>query len=206
MEDSRINLNDAITGVIQEAKELSDRLRESQEESARREKARADRVRSLNLPNMSIAKEFDDFMLVAAAACGTPHAAITVLDESFTYVKALHGFDYQMVIPRSESICDVCVTKSSTLVIEDPLSDPLVNWKKPVVDDNLKFYAGSPLMSEDGYSLGVICVFDYVEYHKPTPKQIEILEAISRMITNKLIVMIKNPTVFNLPVVFTLPL
>jgi GAF domain-containing protein len=205
MEKSRNNLNDAISGVIQEAKELADRLRVSQEEAVIREKARADRVRSLNLPNMPLEKEFDDFMLVVAAACGTPHASISVLDESFSYIKALYGFDYEIIIPRSESICDVCISKNSTLVIEDPKSDPLVNWRKPVAVNDLKFYAGTPLVSDDGFSLGVVCVFDFAESHKPTPKQIEILEAISRMITNKLIVMIKNPSFFNLPVTFNLP-
>ena len=72
------------------------------------------------------------------------------------------------------------MTEAKTLVVEDTLQDPRFAANPLVTGDpNIRFYAGAPLITEEGHVLGTVCVIDT----KPrtfSPQQREALEALSR--------------------------
>jgi|TARA_B110000881_G_scaffold184602_1_gene172413 GAF domain-containing protein len=67
-------------------------------------------------------------------------------------------------MPRDFSICQFSLnTTHQQLIIEDPLQDERT---KPIVSlpeyPPVRFYAGAPLISSQGFSIGTLCVMDVV--------------------------------------------
>jgi len=71
-----------------------------------------------------------------------------------------HGVDIDAV-PRRDTFCSHMIEQFEVMVVPDLLEDtrfvdnPFVSG-----DPNIRFYAGSPLTSHDGYNLGSLCVLD----------------------------------------------
>ena len=107
-------------------------------------------------------QEFDDIAELAAAICGTPISAVTLLDESWQYHKGSVGTGEDL-IPRSQSFCQHTIRQEGVFVVRaadtDPRfeSNPLVIGKKAI-----RFYAGAPVYSPDGTKVGALCVLDTV--------------------------------------------
>lgn len=104
--------------------------------------------------------EFDDFTRLASLICQTPIALITLVDESRLCFKSRVGIDV-CEIQRSLSICEHAIQGSGLLEIPDARLDerfcanPLVTGEPYV-----RFYAGAPLTTPDGYRIGTLCVID----------------------------------------------
>ena len=87
-------------------------------------------------------------------------AAISLIDESRQWFKSSHGLDFRET-SRDAALCAHVVHDSEPMVVTDALADerfadnPLV-----IKDPRIRFYAGHPLVLEDGSCIGTLCVFD----------------------------------------------
>jgi hypothetical protein len=103
---------------------------------------------------------FDDVAQLAADICGTEIALITLVDADRQWFKARVGVT-QTGTARDLSFCGHCITHRHPLVVEDTHADdrfadnPLVTG-----DPHLRFYAGVPLLVEEGSAVGAISVAD----------------------------------------------
>ena len=103
---------------------------------------------------------FDDLTRLAAHICAMPVALISLVDERRVWFKSKIGLE-QSEVPREASPCCNTVLGSDLLVIDDARRDarfansPLVT-EKP----NIRFYAGMPLRTSDGFNIGTLCVAD----------------------------------------------
>jgi signal transduction histidine kinase len=122
---------------------------------------------------------FDDLTLIATAICGTPMSTLTLVDGERQWFKSRVGVDGEGD-PRDVSFCAHTVGPRETLVVEDAWRDsrfaenPLVLGKP-----HIRFYAGSPLVTERGHVLGTICVLDR-EPRRLREEQVAALDALSR--------------------------
>jgi GAF domain-containing protein len=67
-------------------------------------------------------------------------------------------------------------------VVPDALQDERFRNNPFVVSDpHIRFYAGAPLINEDGYALGTICVVDQAP-RELTPEERDALKALSRLV------------------------
>ncbi|KAA8915004.1 hypothetical protein FN846DRAFT_2794 [Sphaerosporella brunnea] len=87
-------------------------------------------------------------------------ACISLIDENMEVVKAEHSFG-RVYLPRSHSIAAHAILGNETMVILDTVKD----WRlrgNPLTQDvpNLRFYAGAPIVTFDGHTIGVFAVFD----------------------------------------------
>ncbi len=104
--------------------------------------------------------EFDDFTRLASLICQTPIALISLVDESRQWFKSRVGVEV-CETDRSISICQHAIQGSGLLEIPDARLDerfcanPLVTGEPYV-----RFYAGAPLTTPDGYRIGTLCVID----------------------------------------------
>ncbi|WP_203817599.1 sensor histidine kinase [Paractinoplanes ferrugineus] len=102
----------------------------------------------------------DDLSRLAARIFDTPMATVTLVDADRQWFAGHTGMDGNEA-PRAISLCAWMIDDPRPLVVPDARLDPRFNDYSNVTGDPfIRFYAGVPLISEDGYILGSVCVLD----------------------------------------------
>lgn len=87
-------------------------------------------------------------------------ASLNLIDRDRQVVLATAGLGEEDS-PRSEALCDVTIQRPQITVVPDTALDPVLrerSWAQG--PDALRFYAGYPVESPDGYRVGALCVVD----------------------------------------------
>jgi PAS domain S-box-containing protein len=105
---------------------------------------------------------FDDLTSLAAQLCEKPMALVSLVDADRQWFKSRRGLDLEST-PREQSFCAHALRSPEVLEIPDALLDPRFAGNPLVTGHSyLRFYAGAPLVTSDGYVLGTLCVLDTV--------------------------------------------
>ncbi|HLL77668.1 MAG TPA: ATP-binding protein [Pyrinomonadaceae bacterium] len=125
---------------------------------------------------------FDDIVRLAAQFCRTPVALISLVDRDRQWFKARVGLELEE-LPREVAFCAHAICGPGALVIPDAASDPRF-VSNPIVHTgpHVRFYAGVPLLTEDGHALGTLCVIDHVP-RELTEEQLGALRVLSHHAT-----------------------
>lgn len=128
---------------------------------------------------------FDDLTLIASQICGVPIALISLVDEDRQWFKSRVGVEVQET-SRSVSFCAHAILQQGIFTIPDALTDERFR-NNPFVqgDPHVRFYAGAPITTQDGYALGTLCVIDYVP-RELTADQKNALSALQRQVSAQL--------------------
>ncbi len=129
---------------------------------------------------------FDDLVAIAASICGVGQGMVSLVDADRQWFKSAMGIPRDST-PREESFCaHAILDEGSVLVVPDATQDERFIGN-PLVEgpEGIRFYAGAPLLSGEGYPIGTLCVFDRVP-QRIGPVQIEALKALSRQVTHLL--------------------
>lgn len=131
-------------------------------------------------------KEFDDIASIAAAICGIPISLITFIDDKRQYFKSHIGTDFTEN-QRELSFCTHAIASSDdVMIVQDATKDarfadnPMVTGPTKLV-----FYAGVPLVNEEGYALGTICVLDQ-QQHELSEEQVSALKSLAKQVVDKI--------------------
>ncbi|MES2955457.1 MAG: GAF domain-containing protein [Pseudomonadota bacterium] len=146
------------------------------------EKLRQDALDRLHVVDTPEERAYDDITRLAADMCGTPMALISLSDHERQWFKSRVGIQVQE-LPRENSFCShALLAPHEVMVIEDTAKDqrfathPLVTG-----DPNIRFYAGAPLLTQSGHSMGAICVIDTVP-RQLDAKQLETLQFMAQQV------------------------
>jgi PAS domain S-box-containing protein len=105
--------------------------------------------------------EYDDIVQLAAQLCGVPIALISLVDRDRQWFKAKAGLPGVSETERCVSFCTVAIEREHVLVVEDASRDARFSANPLVMGAPfIRFYAGAPIQSEDGFNLGTLCVID----------------------------------------------
>ena len=129
---------------------------------------------------------FDDLAELASHICQTPIAVISLIDENRQWFKARVGLDMTETTREMAFCAHAILQPTEVLEVSDACTDPRFS-SNPLVtgDPRLRFYAGAPLVTPDGYALGTICALD----HQPRTlddQQRKALRALSRQVVAQL--------------------
>ncbi|WP_174365987.1 GAF domain-containing protein [Deinococcus sp. JMULE3] len=103
---------------------------------------------------------FDRVTRIAARLFHAPIALVTLVDQDRQWFKACLGLDLRQT-DRSVSFCTYTIQSDGVMVILDATRDPLFEHNPLVTGaPHIRFYAGAPLVTPDGFRLGSLCVID----------------------------------------------
>lgn len=104
---------------------------------------------------------FDAIAKLASQICGMPISMISLVDKSRYWFKSVQGLDFNES-PRDDSFCSMAIKDpNSVYVIEDTHKDPLAaKSPKSMGESGIRFYAGAPLVTSEGFAIGALCVMD----------------------------------------------
>lgn len=130
--------------------------------------------------------DYDNLTAIASEICDTPISVISLIDSKRQWFKSHHGLDATET-PREYAFCAHAINEpNKILLVPDARIDNRFHDNPLVTGDPLViFYAGVPLISDEGFPLGTLCVID----HKPkklSEKQLNSLSALSNQVMNLL--------------------
>jgi len=128
---------------------------------------------------------FDDLTELAALVCEAPISLISLVDEDRQWFKSKFGISMSET-SRDVSFCAHALNGPELLIVPDATRDRRFSSNPLVTSDpKIRFYAGAPLVTPDGYVLGTLCVLD-TKPRDLRPEQKKALGLLARHVISQL--------------------
>lgn len=150
------------------------------------DEARLSALRQYDILDSAQEPGFDRIVRLAQRLFDVPISLISFVDRDRQWFKAQAGW-LGTETPRAQALCSIAVASRQTLIIPDALQDPRFE-ANPLVqqEGGIRFYAGAPLITAEGFALGTICVVDTAPRPALTPDQEAILTDLAAAVMSEL--------------------
>lgn len=137
---------------------------------------------------------FNELVELLSQVTGCSHVAISFIDNKRQWLKASIGLNVTES-PRDTSFCSHTILDRQVMVVPDARVDERFA-DNPMVTDGLRirFYAGAPIVSSNGYNIGTVCAFD-TELKNFTPDQERAITIIAGQVTRLLELRLRNQAI-----------
>ncbi|MFB9110211.1 GAF domain-containing hybrid sensor histidine kinase/response regulator [Flavobacterium gyeonganense] len=155
------------------------------------EKERLAALKRYNILDSLPDNAFNDATKLVSYICGVPIAHISFIDESRQWFKSEIGIGVSEV-PREISFCRYTIMDTKMVEIPDTLLNERFKEDPNVTGGfKVRFYAGIPLTTPDGYNIGTLCAVDHVS-KELNEDQRNALSIIAKHVINQLELSTKN--------------
>ena len=151
------------------------------------EAKRLNALRSFDILDTAPEIAYDEVVELAAQVCGCTVACINFIDSDRRWMKASYGLAAVLAeAPRGTAVCSTTICGADLFTVPDMTEDPRFDLNPLVVGSpHCRFYCGVPLITDEGYAIGSLCVMD-VEPRQLSLKQRESLRSLSRQVLTQL--------------------
>lgn len=157
------------------------------------EDARLAALRRYGVLDTASEEAFDTITKLVKSVLEMPMAAISLVDRERQWFKSRIGLPVAET-PRTISFCTHAIQDTEPLIVGDACLDPRFATSPLVVGPpHIRFYAGVPLRSRDGYNVGALCAMD-TKVRRLTPDQIALLDSLGRLVVDELELRIRATT------------
>lgn len=134
---------------------------------------------------------FDRITRLVADWLDVPISLVTLIDEKRQWFKACVGVEF-LETDLDRSFCVHNMEANELMVVEDATADPRFA-DNPLVtgEPGIRFYAGAPLVSPDGYVLGSLCAID-TRPRVAADMKLEVLQDLASLVVDELELRVKN--------------
>lgn len=136
-------------------------------------------LRQLRLLDTPASESFDRITRMATRLFDLPISAVSLTDQDRQWFKSRVGVDNE-TLPRWQAPCAEVAQTRGLLVIPDLLAHPDYA-DSPLAKAGVRFYAGAPLVTGEGYGLGAMCVLG-VEPRQATEAETDSLQDLAAMV------------------------
>jgi tRNA A-37 threonylcarbamoyl transferase component Bud32 len=149
------------------------------------EQQRMEAVARYNILDTPADGDFDRITRLAAQILDVPAAVVSIVDHERIWFKSRHGVE-AAEIGRDPGLCASAILSDELLHIRDALVDERA-MANPLVQGSfgVRFYAGVPLKTQDGYNLGTLAVLD-TKPRELTARELSILRDLAAMVMHEL--------------------
>ncbi len=123
----------------------------------------------------------EDCVTLASEICGVPIALLSTVDRNRLLFSAAIGID-SAESEREQAFCSYVLLEPEMQVVSDVWEDPRFAGNPLIAaDPPIRFFAGAPLLSQEGYALGTLCALDR-QPKRLSPSQLSSFDALSRSV------------------------
>ncbi len=155
------------------------------------EEKRLNALKKYHILDTETEQEYEELVKLASELCEVPISLITLIDSNRQWFKARLGLDLPET-PRTVAFCAHAILNDTLMTVEDATHDERFS-DNPLVtaEPDIRFYAGMPLITPDGYKLGTLCVIDR-KPRKLSSLQKRGLEVLANQVVKLLELRLKN--------------
>lgn len=124
------------------------------------ENERVEALKRYNILDSLSEDEFEDVTRLVSYICQVPFAHVSFMDGNRLLFKSTIGFE-AVEMPREDTFCQYTLMGPELMEIPNALENEMLKDDANVKGGfNVRFYAGHPLTTPDGYNIGTVCAFD----------------------------------------------
>lgn len=107
----------------------------------------------------SLRDSLDRLTELAVALFELDAAAVGLVDAHEERFLSCFGISFEPT-EREDTVCTYALLDDSVTVIEDTLEDPRFEDNEGLIEADIRFYAGAPVVTPEGHPIGTFCVYD----------------------------------------------
>lgn len=122
---------------------------------------------------------FDELAQMAVTVFDVPVALVALVDSKRVWFKSNIGLSVSEV-PRELSLCHHTIQQSQLFSVSYAPEDPCYACNPLLTELGVRFYAAAPILTDDGYAIGVVCIVDRAPRHFEAA-QLSVLTSLARL-------------------------